>query len=311
LKLGDQARATPFALQAAHKAIQGPSASAREKPGWYFDYTGQLGQISAVLADLGAYDEAIAVVQPIDSNNRAQFYAHTVNAAIRKLDAAGVERMLPIAIEAFRGDSTPNHMIQLRLLSGLTRALAVAGYRDDALKAFQEFLDVLGNSSSNEQIRQKNLLSAVMQADGGDIRGALASADKSGLMIENPSDAQIAMLVAMRLRLQGAAEFEEAKREAMKILPSVSGPKAEVLSAIVVHLAKKGNIEPALQTLAILDVESGDAVKGVHDSAASVLAEAQEKLGDLRGSFATALRIRQATVRWPVLLKLAGTQPTR
>lgn len=311
LKLGDQARATPVALQAAHKAIQGPSASARQKPGWYYDYTGQLSQISAVLADLGAYEEAITVVQPIDANNRAQFYAHAVNAAIQKRDAAGVTRMLPVAIEAFREDSTPGRTIQLRLLSRLTRDIAAAGYRDNALKAFQEFLDVLGQSSSVDQIRQKNVLSAVMLADDGNIQGALASADIAGPMIESPSDAQVTMLAIMSLRLSDVAESEQAKLEAKKMLPSVSGPKAEVLSAVVVHLAKKGRIESALQALAILDAEPSDAVKGVHDGAASALAEAQEKLGDPRGSFATAMRIRQATVRWPVLLKLAGTQPTR
>ena len=311
LKLGDQARAMPVALQAAHKALQGPSASGRQKPGWYYDYTKQLGQISAVLADLGAYDEAVAVVQPIDANNRTQFYSHTVNAAIRKRDAVGVTRMLPIAIEAFRKDSTPGRMIQLRLLSRLAGDVAVAGYRDDALKAFQEFLDVLGQSPSAEQIRQKNVLSAVMQADNGNIQEALVSADKAGPMIESPSDAQIAMLATMRLRLSDAAEFEQAKLEAKKMLPSVSGPKAEVLSAVVVHLASKGNIQAALQAFIILEAEPSDAIKGVHDNAAAAVAEAQEKQGDLQGSFATALRIRQSTVRQPALLKLAGTQPTR
>jgi tetratricopeptide (TPR) repeat protein len=195
-KLGERARALAVARQASHLALQGVPPSER-RPGWYQDYTGKLGQISATLTQLGAYDDAIAVVQSIDPSNRAQYYVRALMAAAREPNSSEVGRLFPVTMEAFR----INPMIQslhLRQLSDLARALAVAGYRDFAVKAFREFQDQLGKlPAAADQIRQSALLSAVMQADSGDIDGAILAAENAGPMIGKPTDAQLAALAAM------------------------------------------------------------------------------------------------------------------
>jgi hypothetical protein len=132
-------------------------------------------------------------------------------------------------------------------------------------------------------------------------------------MMEKPDAARIAALALMNLGGAGrptAAEFERANRRAAEALPVVFGPKAATLSAIALHMAAKGDIPAALQAAAVLDSEQSDAVKGVHDIAMNAIADAQAKAGDLRGSFATALRIRQPTIRWMPLLKLATSPIT-
>jgi tetratricopeptide (TPR) repeat protein len=313
MKLDDQAKATDVAIQAARAALK-MAGDATLKRGSYYDYTAQLGQIIGTLNDLGAYDDAIVAAQPIDANNRLQYYVFTLRAAIRKSDATQVRRLLPIAIEAFKMDSTPNHMLQLKSLSDLAKALALAGYRDEALKTFAEFQAVIGKTQFTNQARQSTLLATVLQADAGDVQGALAAADAAGPMIEKPNDARIAALAVMNMgglgRRPTTAEMEEALRQAAEALPLVAGPKAEALLSIATHMAAKGNVAAALQAAAVLEAESSSAITGAHDSALNAIADAQAKAGDLRSSFATVLRIRQSTVRWPLLLKLAGSPIT-
>lgn len=314
IKLGDQAKATEVAIQSAHAALK-VADDATRKRGGYYEYIAQLGPIIGTLNELGAYDDAIAAAQPIDANNRLQHYVFTLRAAMKKSDAAEVVRLLPIAIEVFKMDSTPNHMIQLKALSDLTRALAVAGYRDEALKTFAEFQAVMGKTPSADQARQSTLLATVLQADAGDVQGALTAAYEAGPMTEKPNDARIAALAAMNMgggpgRRPTAAEMEEALRHAAEALPLVAGPKAEALSSIAVHMAAKGDVTAALQAAAVLETEPSSAITGAHDSALNAIADAQAKAGDLRGSLITVLRIRQSTVRWPLLLKLAGSPIT-
>lgn len=308
LKLGERAKALAVARQAAHLALQGVPPSER-RPGWYHDYTGKLGQISATLTQLGAYDDAIAVVQPIDPGNRAQYYARALLAAAQEPNSPEVRRLFPVTMEAFR-IKPMIHALHLRQLSDLAEALAVDGYRDFAIKAVQEFQDQLGKSPSADQVRQRTSLSAVMQADSGDIDGAILAAENAGPMVGRPTDAQLAALAVMMAGGQTTpAKFEDIKRQAIERWPAAAGPKADVLSAIVVHLARKGNFSGALQAFDILDSEPDDAIKGIHDSAAEVLAREQEKQGDLRGAYTTALHIRQPIVRSPILVSLAGIAP--
>jgi tetratricopeptide (TPR) repeat protein len=313
IKLGDQAKATDVAIQAGRAALK-VAGDATRKRGGYYEYIAQLSPIIGTLNELGAYDDAIATAQPIDANNRLQYYVFTLRAAMGKPDAAEVARLLPMAIEAFKMDSTPNHMLQLKALSDLTRALAVTGYRDEALKTFAELQAVMGKAPSADQVRQLTLLTTVLQADGGDVQGALTAANETGPMTEKPNDARIAALAVMKMgggRRPTPTEMEEALRHAAEALPLVAGPKAEALSSIAVHMAAKGSIAGALQAAAALETEPNDAITGSHDTALNAIADAQVKAGDLRGSFATVLRIRQSTVRWPLLLKLAGSTAAR
>jgi tetratricopeptide (TPR) repeat protein len=170
IKLNDRSRATAVATQAARVALKIAGAST-SKPGGYYEYIGQLSQIYGVLIELGSYDDAIAIVQPIDANNRLQYYANTVKAAIRRSDAAGVARLLPIAIEAFKMDSTPDHFIQFNSLFELTRTLAVAGYRDEAQKTFFELQGLAGKPGPTDKSPRVALLAAILLADRGDLRG--------------------------------------------------------------------------------------------------------------------------------------------
>jgi hypothetical protein len=129
-------------------------------------------------------------------------------------------------------------------------------------------------------------------------------------MIGKPTDAQLtALAVMMAGGRTTPAKFEEIKRQAIARWPAAAGPKADILSAIVVHLVRKGDFAGALQAFGVLDGEPDDAIKATHDIAAGVLAKEQEKRGDLRGAFTTALRIRQPIVRSPILIDLAGIAP--
>jgi hypothetical protein len=312
IKLDDPAKARELAIQAADAALKA-SGEVTRKPGGYYEFIAQLGPIIGTLISLGAYDEAFAAAQPIDANNRLQHYVNAVRAAARKSDGAEVARLLPIAIQAFRMDSTPNRMIQLKALSDLTKALAVAGYRDETLKTFAELQAVMGKTPSTDQKRQVTLLATVLRADAGDVEGALTVANEAGPMIEKPSDARIAALAVMNMgggRRPTTSEMEEALRQAAEALPLVAGPRAEALLSIAIHMAAKGNIAAASQAAAVLEAEPSDAITGAHASALNAIADAQAKSGDLRGSFATVLRIRQSTVRGPLLLKLAGSPIT-
>jgi hypothetical protein len=159
-------------------------------------------------------------------------------------------------------------------------------------------------------------LAAMLQADKGDIAGALEAADQAGAMVVKPDPLTIIMLAAMtmsqkREKPPTEAEVLEAIRQAEALMPLVAGPKAQVLSDIAAHMAAKGDIAAALRAAAILEQEQNGAIKVVHDTAVNAIANAQIKAGDLRGALATALRIRQSDARWKLLLKLAGSPITR
>jgi hypothetical protein len=155
-------------------------------------------------------------------------------------------------------------------------------------------------------------LAAVLQADGGDIAGALEAADRAGPMVTKPDRLAISMFAAMTLgnKRPTEAEIMEAIRQAEMLMPLVAGPKAEVLSDIAMHMAAKGDIAAALTAAAILEEEQNDVVNLAHDTAVQAIADAQIKAGDLRGAFATALRIRRSTSRRTPLLKLAASPIT-
>lgn len=310
MKAGDRAKATELAVKATH-AVLGP------KPGVYYGNPPQPGVIVSLLIDLGAYDEAIAAAKAVNTNNRSAYYARAVNAAARNSDAASVARLLPLTFDALKTDSKPDRADQFRSLSDLTRTLAVAGYRDQALRAFAELQELMTKESANSWIGQGvTSLAAVLQADKGDIAGALEAADRTGAMVVKPNLLSVIMLAAIimdptREKPATEAEVMEAIRRAQELMPLVAGPKAQVLSDIAAHMAAKGDIAAALKAAAILEQEQNGAIRAMHDNAVTAIANAQIKAGDLRGAFATALRIRQLHERRKLLLKLAGSPITR
>jgi hypothetical protein len=270
-----------------------------------------------LLIELGAYDEAIAAAKAVHTNDRSQYYVYAVNAAARNSDAASVARLLPLTFDALKTDLKPDRADQFRSLSDLTRTLAVAGYRDQALQAFAELQELMAKESANSWIGQGvTSLAAVLRADKGDIAGAFEAADRTGAMVVKPNLPSVIMLAAITMdptREKPATEAEilEAIRRAQELMPLVAGPKAQVLSDIAAHMAAKGDIAVALRAAAILEQEQNGAVRAAHDAAMNAIANAQIKAGDLRGALATALRIRQSDARWTLLLKLAGSPITR
>jgi hypothetical protein len=310
MKLGDRAKAIELAVKARH-AVLGP------KPGVYYGNPPQPGQIVSLLTELGAYDEAIAAAKAIKTDNLSRYYVYAVNAAARNSDAASVARLLPVTFDALKTDSKPDRADQFRSLSDLTRTLAVAGYRDQALQAFAELQELMAKEPANSWIGQGvTSLAAVLQADKGDIAGALEAADGAGAMVAKPDRLTIIMLAAMtmgqkREKPPTEAEVLEAIRQAEALMPLVVGPKAQVLSDIAMHMAAKEDIAAALRAAASLEQEQNGAIKVVHDNAVTAIVNAQIKAGDLRGALATALRIRQSDARWKLLLKLAGSPITR
>jgi hypothetical protein len=309
MKLGDRAKATELAVTATRSVSD---ISSRPKPGGYDDNVVQLGQIISLLIQVGAYDEAIAVAQGTSTDSRLQYYVSAVDAALRNSDAASVGRLLPVSL-ALKVDSSFNNGSQFRSLSDLTRMLAVAGYRDQALQRFAELQELMTKAPPNVRLGQGvTSLAAVLQADGGDIAGALEAADRAGPMVTKPDRLAISMFAAMTLgnKRPMEAEIMEAIRQAEMLMPLVAGPKAEVLSDIAMHMAAKGDIAAALTAAAILEEEQNDVVNLAHDTAVQAIADAQIKAGDLRGAFATALRIRRSTSRRTPLLKLAASPIT-
>ena len=302
MKLGDRAKATELAVKAT-RAVLGP------KPGVYYGNPPTPGQIVSLLIELGAYDEAIAAAKAIDAKNQSQSYVYAVKAAARNADAASVARLLPVTFDALKTDPNPDRATQFRSLSDLTRTLAVAGYRDQALRAFAELQELMAKEPANSWTGQGvTSLAAVLQADKGDIAGALQAADQAGAVVAKPDRLTILMLAAMSMgnKRPTQAEVMEAIRQAETLMPLAAGPKAQVLSDIAAHMAAKGDIAGALRAAAILEEEQSDAIKAVHDSAMSAIANAQIMAGDLRGAFATAQRIRESWVRRTLLVKLAG-----
>jgi hypothetical protein len=111
---------------------------------------------------------------------------------------------------------------------------------------------------------------AELQALLGDLPAALATADRAGLPPGNP------------------------------------GRKARALQAIAIRLAEQGNIDGALQAQAKLEAEPQNALG---DRTLLSIAAAQARSRDLRGAYATSLRIADPYVRFRSLLPVVSAAP--
>jgi hypothetical protein len=311
-KQGDRPAATRLALAASRLAVGVQRDSAAPLFKW-LDHTMLLGGIYATLAELGAYEDAIATVQPIEIQNRQQYYVNVVRAEVQNRDSAAIARTLPLAIAAIRQPTPAGRTANL--MYELTRTLAVGGYSDEAKVAYQSLLELLGNHPATPQDRVQPWQLAVIKADMGDLPGALFDADNAGPMVTKPSPMQAVMLTAMQFggarTKPSEAEVQAALQRSIAALPAfVAGPKASALSMIAVEMAVQGKIDAALQVATGLDVEPREVLQSVRNAGLAAIARAQERAGDLRGSFSTALQITQPQLRWDPLLKLAA-QPAK
>ena len=170
-----------------------------------------LAGISEVLAELGAYDDAIATLQPIEMQYRSHAYISIIKAEIRNKDAAAISGTLPAAIAAIKLSIPPGSTTQL--LYDLTKALAVGGFRDQANNVYQSLLEWSLGQSDKPAGRLLPQQLAVLKADMGDLAGALATADDAGALVTKPGLADLFTATVMEFGL-GARKPTEAEASA-------------------------------------------------------------------------------------------------
>jgi hypothetical protein len=142
-----------------------------------------------LLADRGAYDAAIATVQPIEEVNRQQYSLFLVNAETRHKDAAAIAHTLPSATRAVEA---PTHFESKAadFLSTMTLALATAGFNDAAQLPYKDLEEALTDPSRLGGHKPDPARFAGIQAVMGDLPGALATADRAGPLTAKPSTLQ-------------------------------------------------------------------------------------------------------------------------
>lgn len=298
------------AQQAALAAAGLPNQSTAQR----IAHHNQLGQVFAVLCDLGEYDEAIATVQPIEDVNRKQYYAMAIEAAVGAHDDAAVNHLLPVAIAAFKEPAPDWGTVQK--LHRVIQALGRGGYRDAARTAFAELKAVLDTLVASGKYQADLDMLAECQALTGDLAGALATADKAGPLVQAPSNGQVAMATVFSFadeqRKAPPTQNEIAQRlaEVQAHMPAqVLGPKAFALAAIANDLALMGDIKSALGMEAALEGEPRKLFEQQRDFVLTPISEAQQTAGQYREALATALRISRDDLRFARLLKLAAVPP--
>lgn len=314
LKQGNRAAAREGALRASELAL----ADAAHYPEWpvarRLEHGALLGRIFGVLSELGEYDQALATVQPIDAVNRKHYYVAVVEAAARAHDAAGVDRLLPIAIAALKAP-TPDWGT-LQNLHRMIRSLAVLGYREPARAAFAELqaLHEVPDAAGRLHPPDSGMI-AECQAVAGDLAGALATVEKVGPLVGPPSPL-IAAVATVRTfgnaRTPPPSQAELAARltEVQKQLPPLTaGGKAHVLAKVAVDLVEMGDLDSAIDIEARLEAEPRDVLAQLRDRALSAISKGQQDAGELRQSLATALRISERHDRFERLLQLAAVPP--
>ncbi|HKM63207.1 MAG TPA: hypothetical protein VJY39_12040 [Acidisphaera sp.] len=306
-KQGDRDAARLIANQASRAVLQA-ARDARPK---------QISRINlttywtfGLLNDLGEYDQAIATIQLHDASARRDYYVTTIAVAAGAQDAAAVARLLPLAIDAAKQPETDWGTI--RQLSGLTRTLAVAGYRAEALTCFGEFKAQYDELIAAGAMPANFPLLAEMQAVVGHLPDALATADLASPLIVKPSwwaATQPGDGVLIDGTHRRYLQTPLLTDPGATLPPLVTGPKAFALSAIVTALAAVGNLDAALDVEHGLEGEPRDVLWPLRDEALRSISEAQQRAGDLEASLATALRLTRPEVRFKRLLELVSVSP--
>ncbi|MDE1150168.1 MAG: hypothetical protein PW843_26740 [Azospirillaceae bacterium] len=263
-------------------------------------------RLSGRMASLGEYDDALSVIQTIELENRLQFYVSITRSAIDRQDAPGVARMTAVAIDALKADMDgPDGA--LGHLYALTRELVMAGYQTEAKTALAE-LQAVPQTPTRRLDPYKTI---VLQADMGDVAGAVAAANAQGPMTAPPSP--MAALAVTTMMFDNAKtpptqdEVAKALATAQKMMPAaVAGAHADTLVGIARDLALKGDTAQALEVESGLEGESNANIVAKRNSLLADIAKAQIKAADLHDALATSLRITDQRTRWQPLLSLAA-----
>jgi hypothetical protein len=309
---GDVSTARALATKASDIAVNTTSFPAGL--GWS-DHIALLGRIFSVLLDAGAYDQAIATVQPIELVNRQQYYVSLLDAEARHKDTAAVTSSLPKALEAVQA-STSGMDRSAYFLSRIVIALAGAGYKEAAKAPFNTLRKTLDQPLSPNRPKQNASTLAEVQAAMGDVPAALATADAAGPLVAERNEAQKRFIASMAMMMGGArppptdaAMAGQLRQLEGSVETAHPGPKADALMAIALRMATMGDVSSAIQAEAGLEGEPRNALKALRDAALVAISNAQLRADDPEAALATALRISQPTEQAKPLLKLAALPP--
>jgi tetratricopeptide (TPR) repeat protein len=313
-RAGDVQDARRLAVRASEAAVKGqPSAG---EPGYVRpDLIPLLGKISSLLAELGAYNDALKAVRSVDPINRRQYYRRVLSQEAERHDGPAIDRTLPLAMKVILAPTPSPYMVRNELLE-VALTLAHAGFRKQAQVPFQAAAAVPSPPSVPSGGWDLTRYAAV-QAAMGDLPGALKTASAAGPLVAQRTDAQ-KNLTAMLAMMMGARSKEDLvspkalamrKQLAATVPTAHPGPQAAALAATATELASEGDVPGALQAEAGLEKAPGNDLDGPLGTALSAIAEAQIKSGQAEAALQTALRIRQDAARLVPLLKLVALVP--
>ena len=279
---GDRAEAHRLAAQAGQAAAK------------MHDQHEQIMALTAafsVLTGVGAYDEALEAVKPMNLASQRGFSLNVVHTAIAAHDAAAVRRMVPKAM-ALMAKPTPFPNVPRNQMADMALMLAQGGYRAEAETVFKALTPP--NDDDDDYFGART---AMAKAGLGDVDGAMKMAAESGELVTK----QDAPAAAPGLDVQGSKPADGG-------IVYRPGPQAEALSAIAAEFANAGQIDAAKQAEAKLEVAlpapQGDALRDDRDSALAAIAKAQVKAGQPHEALATSLRIVSPGARFGALLAL-------
>jgi hypothetical protein len=181
----------------------------------------ELRPIFFELKSLGAYDAALAVVQPIEPGNRRVYFLSLIQAETMKRDDAAVARTLPAATDLFK-QPLPGGRYPFELV----KALALGGYRDQARASMVEFPPFSPGETA--------LIEAAL---GNDAALAALNGPKTGLLSD---------IVA---QLAAAGNIEGAKKIVAQFDTGADSARNAAYAAIAIAQIKAGQPRDALATV--------------------------------------------------------------
>jgi hypothetical protein len=271
------------------------------------------GRVTDVLARLGEYDAALAVVINDDADRRMQDDFGILLVAIGRRDRQTVDRLLSTVVDSIRSASDAPNMATGEM-EDIARELAIAGYQAEAKQTYNQLLVQVTQTPSDSVMPY---LKFELQALSGDYRGAVAAARGLGPLTDHvdPTLTQFKVEFALAMELNRPPTSDEIVAARRAIEPTApkeeAGPATIALSTIAEDLAKKGDVVGALEVEAEFDSASHDLVANQRDSVLAAIAAAQSKGGDPRGALATIQRMSSPSDQMDPLLELAAIAPER
>ena len=265
------------------------------------------GQLTAVLADVGEYQAAMGLVRLQSPGDQEQDFLRLMLHVIDARERRGIAEVLPVVSTLFAAGPA-SALEGANDLAEVVRRLAIAGFRAQAIAA---------NRALDERRTLLPVWQALsIQADLGDVDGAIAAADRLGPLTRPAPLLAGAFAAGMDLRDSAASGLaperarELASRARADRPAQTSGLRAEALAAIATDLADAGRLDDALKAVAPLETVAPDVVAGSRDYALAAIAQAQAKAGRAPAARLTIGRIYQPTVRAEATRRLAeGAKP--